>query len=164
MEHIRRAPIVFVRKGQWVRTPAQANVKEARDHRAERSAGRYRLGEVATLLAAFAIAAVLLESEGLVTWAKRLPLGTTRTALLAAIVPAQDAIESAGFTQVRRRTIRIADRLAPAKIARRLSLARTNQLHRMQSISCRREQRARSWPDAAGGRRVHQQKPRLVRA
>jgi hypothetical protein len=74
----------------------------------------YRLREAGVVLGAFAAAILILDSEGLLTWARRMEVGPVQTGWLAALGPIQAVLEPWGVTRPRRMMISTADRLARA--------------------------------------------------
>jgi hypothetical protein len=78
----------------------------------QRPARHYTIGELAVVFAAFALTAMLLESEGLVTWASRLSLGSTQSALLSVLGPTHRALARVGLARPRRIAMRTVNQLA----------------------------------------------------
>ena len=74
----------------------------------------YRLRDVAIILASFAVAMGLLDSEGLLTWARRLEVGRVQGALTSALTPLRAAAEAVGLTAPRRILLGLADRVGAA--------------------------------------------------
>jgi len=74
----------------------------------------YCLREVRVILGVFAAASLILESEGLLTWARRMEVGPTQSAWLAALEPIHAALEPWGVTRPRRMLVSTGDRLTRA--------------------------------------------------
>jgi hypothetical protein len=72
----------------------------------------YRLREVALLVGAFALTLLLLDADGLKTWATRMEVGGVQDFWLALIEPWQRGAERAGLTAPRRYAVAASDRLA----------------------------------------------------
>ncbi|MBI5542860.1 MAG: DUF459 domain-containing protein [Deltaproteobacteria bacterium] len=62
----------------------------------------YSLREVAVVLATFAAAMLALDSEGLLTWARRMEVGTAQSVLYAALGPLHRCLDAVGLTAPRR--------------------------------------------------------------
>ena len=74
----------------------------------------YRVREVAVILATFALAMIALDSEGLVTWARRMEVGEVQGAWLGALSQVQRSLETVGLTLPRRALVDAADFAARA--------------------------------------------------
>lgn len=74
----------------------------------------YCLGEVRVILGVFAAASLMLESEGLLSWARRMEVGPTQSGWLAALEPIHAALEPWGVTRPRQMLVSTGDRLARA--------------------------------------------------
>jgi lysophospholipase L1-like esterase len=61
----------------------------------------YKVGEVAQVLAAFAAVMLLFDSEGLVTWARRMEVGPAQGAWLSVLGPIEKGLDIAHFTAPR---------------------------------------------------------------
>ncbi len=72
----------------------------------------YRLRQVALLLGAFALGLLLLDADGLKTWATRMEVGWVQDLWLAPIEPLQHAAQRVGLTAPRRYAVAASDRLA----------------------------------------------------
>ncbi len=72
----------------------------------------YTLADLAVLLATIAVCLLLLESEGLLTWAQRLEVSTAQGAAVSVLRTANEQLKSLGFTRPREAAIWMGDRLA----------------------------------------------------
>jgi uncharacterized protein len=72
----------------------------------------YTLPEVTVVLGAIAISLLALESEGLLTWARRMEVGRIQTACVATFRGIQALLDPIGLTAPRRLAIDAGDRLA----------------------------------------------------
>ncbi|MHB8873497.1 MAG: SGNH/GDSL hydrolase family protein [Myxococcaceae bacterium] len=91
----------------------QSATKEPSDLAAAGPSPRqYRVGEVAVVLGVFAAAMLTFDSEGLMTWARRMEVGAVQSGLLSALGRLHRAHEAIGLTAPRRAAIFVSDRLA----------------------------------------------------
>ena len=93
---------------EYVRSEADRDPEVASGGRA------YRSGEVFVVLTAFALAMGMLDSEGLLKWAKRMNVGAAQGVWLATLTPAYGALDRAGLTAPRRLAEAAADWISGA--------------------------------------------------
>lgn len=82
--------------------------------RGARPARRASLRQVVALLAGFAATVLVLDSGGLMTWARRLEVGRTQAVALATLTRWHAVVESVGLDRPRRRLLAFADDAALA--------------------------------------------------
>jgi uncharacterized protein len=75
-------------------------------------ARHYAFGEVAVVLLAFVVMALVLDSGGLLTWANRLPIGPAQAFWLQVLTPVDRALEQVRLTAPRARLVALSDRLS----------------------------------------------------
>jgi len=72
----------------------------------------YRLSEVSVVLAVFAALMLLLDADGLVTWARRMEVGRVQGFWLSLVTPLQRGLDVVGLNRPRRELVALADSAA----------------------------------------------------
>jgi len=72
----------------------------------------YRLSDLAWLLGTVVVCLLLLESEGLLTWAQRMEVSAGQAGVVSLLRSANDLLQSVGFTRPRQAAVRMGDGLA----------------------------------------------------